>query len=570
MMMDVNEIERRARAVPAEERPVPKGALAGIGSFLGIYGGEHIAATEFVIGALLVTWGVKASELLVGLFVGNLIAASSYALITAPIAVDTRLTLFAYLRQVMGPWFQRIYNLTWGVISIVWASSMLAISATSLKEVAGLPVQLNWYPTSGACVAITLALTLVTVFVAAFGFKGVVKFSSLCVPWMVTVFLCGAVVAVPLVQQQTGFGPIDGPGGFLRLLNAHIFNGEVPEGGVHLTWVHVAMFAWMCGFVYHLGLNDMSIFRFAKKRAYGWVGLFGMYLGHFFAWVCAGVMGGAAALVLKKGLTELDPGAVTAVILGGTGLCAVIVAGWTTATPNIYRAALSFATFFPKWSLRRLSFFVGSIIAVCACFPAVMRIDWVANIAALIVPPVGAICLVEHWIFPKIGLVRHWNLYRGRAVNPAGLLAWGLSSAFALCGALGHWMHPFFLPLPTFLLAGTSYPVFAFLLGARGTVPEETRSAVDAVEARVAELAEEELSSMASRVDAKPGANLCSRLAFGLSLTALAVLVLTAMGVGLGHMTLQSFKLTAFPCTILYFIFVCLSDFLKRRGMPRT
>ena len=103
MMMDVDEIERRARAVPVEERPVSKGALAGIGSFLGIYGGEHIAATEFVIGALLVTWGVKASELLVGLFVGNLIAASSYALITAPIAVDTRLTLFAYLRQVMGP-----------------------------------------------------------------------------------------------------------------------------------------------------------------------------------------------------------------------------------------------------------------------------------------------------------------------------------------------------------------------------------------------------------------------------------------------------------------------------------
>ena len=93
--MNVQEIERRAREVPEEERPVPSSKWAGIGSFLGIYGGEHIAATEFVIGALLVTWGVKAGELVFGLVIGNLLAASSYALVTAPIAVDTRLTLFA-------------------------------------------------------------------------------------------------------------------------------------------------------------------------------------------------------------------------------------------------------------------------------------------------------------------------------------------------------------------------------------------------------------------------------------------------------------------------------------------
>ena len=126
-MWTKDEIETRAGAVPPEERPVPAGRLAGIGSFLGIYGGEHIAATEFVIGALLVTWGVKAGELLFGLVVGNLVAASSYALVTAPIAVDTRMTLFAYLRKVMGPWFQRVYNFTWGAIWVVWAASMLAI-----------------------------------------------------------------------------------------------------------------------------------------------------------------------------------------------------------------------------------------------------------------------------------------------------------------------------------------------------------------------------------------------------------------------------------------------------------
>ena len=102
-MMTREEIVRKAAAIPAEERPVPQSRLSGLGDFLGIYGGEHIAATEFVIGALLVTWGVRAKELLFGLVVGNLLATCMYAFCTAPIAVDTRLSLFAYLRKAAGP-----------------------------------------------------------------------------------------------------------------------------------------------------------------------------------------------------------------------------------------------------------------------------------------------------------------------------------------------------------------------------------------------------------------------------------------------------------------------------------
>ena len=131
--MTAAEIDARARAVPPEERPVPQSRLAGLGSFLGIYGGEHIAATEFVIGALLVTWGVRATELLLGLLVGNFIATLMYALVCAPIAVDTRLSLFAYLRKATGPWFQKAYSAAWGLTSICYAATMTAIAATSLR-----------------------------------------------------------------------------------------------------------------------------------------------------------------------------------------------------------------------------------------------------------------------------------------------------------------------------------------------------------------------------------------------------------------------------------------------------
>jgi len=545
--MTAQEIERLARAVPEEERPVPSSKWAGFGSFLGIYGGEHIAATEFVIGALLVTWGVKAGELILGLVVGNLLAASSYALVTAPIAVDTRLTLFAYLRKVTGPWFQRVYNATWGLISIVWASSMMAISATSLKEVFSLPVQLAWYPTSAGCVLLTLALVAVTVVVAAYGFKGVVKFSSLCVPWMIAIFFCGAAVSLPLLCAKTGFPAVRSPGGLLRLLETHVFNGAVLDGTVRLTWVHVAAFAWICGFVYHVGLNDMSIFRFARQRRYGWVGLYGMFLGHFFAWICAGLMGAAAAAVIGVGLQGLDSGAVARTVLGTSGLVAVIVAGWTTATPNIYRAALSFATFFPQWSLRRISFLVGGVIAVAACFPAVMRIDMIASYAALLVPPVGAICLVEHWLFPRLGLVRHWNLYRGRKVNPAALAAWLVSTAFALGGVFGGWMHPFFLPIPTFLVAGTAYPLLAALMGARKPVADGVRRDVDAVEARIAELSNE------TPEDGKDGARRPQSRCRVLSASVIAALLVAAVLASCEVLQRSQFRGLAIALTALYF-----------------
>lgn len=531
-------------SIPLEERPVPKSKLAGFGSFLGIYGGEHIAATEFVIGALLVTWGVKAGELIFGLIVGNLLAASSYALVTAPIAVDTRLTLFAYLRKVTGPWFQRAYNATWGLVSIIWAASMMAISATSLKEAAGLPVQLHWYPTSVGCVALTIALVAVTVVVGTYGFRGVVKFSSLCVPWMVAIFFCGAAVALPKLVSIVGYGPAEGVGGFVRFLEACVFTGEVPEGGTHLTWLHVAAFAWMCGFVYHVGLNDMSIFRYARKRSYGWVGLFGMFLGHFFAWICAGIMGAAAAARLKVPLSALDSGAVTWTVIGWAGLFAVIVAGWTTATPNIYRAALSFATFFPRWSFRKLSFLVGAVIAIAACFPAVMRIDMVANAAALLVPSVGAICLVEHWLFPKLGLVRHWNLYRGKKLNLAAVAAWLTASLFALCGVLGHWMHPFFLPIPTFAVAGLAYPVFAALMGAKEPVPSEVRARVDAFEAQL-EITDDVASSAAVSRHSSVWAKLFTIAAY----LVLAWMILTALGCP------QRFSLNSVVATVAYFVF---------------
>ena len=83
-----------------DREPVPEDKLQSPFKFAGLFAGEHVAATEFVIGAFFVLHGVGARDLVAGLIVGNVLAVLSWALICAPIAAKTRLTLYWRLRAI--------------------------------------------------------------------------------------------------------------------------------------------------------------------------------------------------------------------------------------------------------------------------------------------------------------------------------------------------------------------------------------------------------------------------------------------------------------------------------------
>ena len=74
-----------------ERTPVSAPSLKGIKSFVGMYAGEHVAGTEFMIGPLFLAAGVSAFDLLVGLLVGNLLAVLSWTLVCAPVRGYTAL-----------------------------------------------------------------------------------------------------------------------------------------------------------------------------------------------------------------------------------------------------------------------------------------------------------------------------------------------------------------------------------------------------------------------------------------------------------------------------------------------
>src|SRR3989304_51053 len=94
-----------------ERTPVPENHLKGSGSFIGMYAGEHTAGTEIVIGPLFVAHGVSAAGLVFGLLVGNLLAVLSWALLCAPIATKSRLTLYYMLEKICGSKLAAVYNI---------------------------------------------------------------------------------------------------------------------------------------------------------------------------------------------------------------------------------------------------------------------------------------------------------------------------------------------------------------------------------------------------------------------------------------------------------------------------
>ncbi len=547
-----------AKKIPAEDRPISKKEVSGLGNFFGIYGGEHIAATEFVIGATLVTLGVKASDIFLGLFVGNILATLTYALICAPIAVDTRVTLYSYLKKVMGPYMQKIYNAVWGLASIAMAASMLTVSASAVREIFGIQLQTEWYPTDVKFVLVVIVLGVIVTLVAANGFEAVAKFSSVCVPWMIIVFLAGFCVVIPQLIEITGSSGIHGFGDFMNLMNTRVWNGEVIEGGQKLTIFHVIGFAWMCNLAYHGGLNDMALFRYAKSAKYGFVTCYGMFVGHFFAWGSAGIMGATAAVILNKSLLILDSGAVTSAVLGSTGLLAVIIAGWTTANPNIYRASLAYETIF-NISSKKLTYLVGAFMTIVGCFPIAMNIMTIVNIIVLIVPSVGAIVFAEHWIIPKLGGTRYWATYKGWKINYAGLAAWMIALGFVAIMTVTKAMHSYFMFLPTYLLAMVSYIVLACLMGARedySAQEEEDRKIQEAL----AQIQDEE-DHKAETVHTKyPGAQKAAAYA---SYAVLAVFAVFTLMVLFGNVTPGTWKNVSLFISIVYFVLGGIAAYIK-------
>jgi len=459
-----------------DREPVSEDRLCGGGYFAGSFAGEHVAATEFVIGAMFVKWGARIEDIIIGLAIGNLLAVLSWTLVCAPIAVQTRLTLYWYLRRIGGPVMTLVYNVLNAVLFCILAGCMITVSASAVRIPFGIEAQTHWYPTSAGFILVTLLVGAVVVTLAILGFKRLAAFATVCSPWMLLMFVAGALVALPILGKETGLGQLASLGDFWEMGKTAIWTGQTPDGGPpEITFWQVTAFAWICNLAMHLGLSDMALFRYAKRASYGLFSAFGMYLGHYLAWICAGIMGAGAAVLLQTPLTDLDAGGVAFAALGTAGAIAVVIAGWTTSNPTLYRAGLALQAVTPNWPRWLVTLVAGAVTTIIACFPFVFTklLDFV-GLYGLLLSPAGAIVIAEHWLFPRVGLARYWSHYRKQILNVPAIVAWAIGMALALGLWLTETLHLFFLFIPVFMVTVVSYMALASLAGARRPAPEGT------------------------------------------------------------------------------------------------
>ena len=81
-----------------------------------------------------------------GLLLGNLLAVLSWTFICSPIAVKTRLTLYWYLRKVIGPGPLLIYNTVNGIMYCALGGAMITVAASAVRIPFGIEEQTKWYP----------------------------------------------------------------------------------------------------------------------------------------------------------------------------------------------------------------------------------------------------------------------------------------------------------------------------------------------------------------------------------------------------------------------------------------
>ncbi len=442
-----------------ETTPVPERAHKGAKAFWGMYSGEHAAGTEFMIGPLFLLAGVSLQNIFWGLLLGNLLAVLSWRYICAPIATKARFTLYFHLEKIAGKKLVKIYNLANGVLFCFLAGAMITVSATAV----GIPFNLEMpafdaiYPNSASFVIIVLAVGAVISAVAGFGYNAVSRFANIASPWMVLIFLGCGIVAL----KQLG---VDSWAGLEAVWTESISFAQGGELKTSMGFLEVVLFAWFCNAAMHVGMSDLSVFRYAKKSSSGWATAGGMYVGHYMAWLAAALM--LAAQIKLTQSSDPVPGPMAFNVVGIAGIICVVVAGWTTANPTIYRAGLAFQAMLPGTSRLSMTLLAGSVATIAAIFPAfAFKLLGFVGLYGTILAPMGAVIFADWYLSKRIGITPFHAEVSGCGVNKSVLFAWLIPVAVSLYFIFVQGITTWYFVLPAWIACGVLFLVFSRMRG---------------------------------------------------------------------------------------------------------
>jgi purine-cytosine permease-like protein len=251
----------------------------------------------------------------------------------------------------------------------------------------------------------------------------------------------------------------------------------------------------------HVGMSDLSVFRYAKKPSYALASASGMYVGHFMAWLSASMLfafqlhetlltpeqiqalvatgkytqealqntpltseliGELMSLGALSGPPTPLPGPLAYGAAGLAGLFCVIIAGWTTANPTIYRAGLAFQAITPRTSRFTVTLITGAVATCAGMFPALAMklLDFVA-LYGMILMPMGAVIFVDFWLSNKFGFKNNYAERTSKSFNWAAGLAWFITLAVCTYLVKRGGVQIYFVSLPGWFVAAAIYIILS-------------------------------------------------------------------------------------------------------------
>ena len=287
--------------------------------------------------------------------------------------------------------------------------------------------------------------------VAASGYSTVARFANIAAPWMIGIFaMCGI---VSLTQMgATDWGTIS-EGKWWSDAIAFV---QAKEGEQQFGFWQIVVFAWLCNGAMHFGMADLTIFRFAKSPNAGWAPAIGMFLGHYMAWIAAALL--LAAQIKLSQDHAANPGALAWGALGWTGILCVVIAGWTTANPTIYRAGLAFQGVIPKSSRTVMTLVAGAVATVAGAFPnlSAQLLGFVGTYGTVL-GPMGAVIFVDYWLMSKFGLQDEHAHRAGQSINVAVLVSWLLPVFVGLYLIFAQGLFAAYAVIPCWIACGVIY-----------------------------------------------------------------------------------------------------------------
>ena len=384
-----------------EREPVPEPAYKGWIDFIGLFGSRHTAGTEFAIGPLFVARGATATDVVFGLLIGNILATLSWRYITAPIATSKRFTAYYAMERVVGKNLMYAYDALACLSLSLIGGAMFTVSATAVGEFfdVDMPELNDWLPTSWAFVGIVMFCGVFTTIVAIFGITFVTNFGTVATP----ILIAGITYMAVRSLDMLGIGEDDT--NLWDILNEKVYPGTVVDDSFSkFGFAHCVFFAWFCDLQLHIGQNDQAILRYAKTPQMGWASAAGMFIGHYYAWIVAGIMY-AVQLQEDPTNTSVAPGPIANLVGGIFGVIVVIIAGWSTANPVMYSGGLALQHAFPTMKASTSTLLVGSAATVAALFPLfTSRVLELLAFAGLALCPMGVILFADFWILPRLGI----------------------------------------------------------------------------------------------------------------------------------------------------------------------